>query len=100
MSERTLKEIALDLLEQYKDAKETVIWEYSGSIDADIKKLKEKVSVIRQGIEKWNRIENMEYGWVRYVLHAAKVHRIITIANIVPIVVQKCEGNDGNRGDL
>ena len=51
MNERTLKEIALDLLDKYEEAKETVIWEYSGSIDDDIKKLKAEVSSIRQEIE-------------------------------------------------
>ena len=51
MSERTLKEIALYILEMYEDAKETVIYEYSGSIDADLKELKAKVSEVRQGIE-------------------------------------------------
>ena len=51
MSERTLKEIALYILEIYEEAKETVIWEYSGSIDVDMKELKEKVSEIRQEIE-------------------------------------------------
>lgn len=51
MSERTLKEIALDLSRKYEEAQETVIWEYSGSIDADIKKLKAEVLSIRQEIE-------------------------------------------------
>ena len=51
MSKRTLKEIALDLLEQYGDAKESLIWEYSGSIDEDTKRLEEKVAKIRQEIE-------------------------------------------------
>ena len=51
MSERTLKEIALHVLKMYEDAEETVTHEYSGSIDADIKKLKAEVSSIRQEIE-------------------------------------------------
>jgi len=51
MSERTLKEIALDLSRKYEEAQETVISEYSGSIDADIKKPKAEVSRIRQEIE-------------------------------------------------
>ena len=51
MRKRTLKEIALYILEMYEDAEETVIWEYSGSIDADMKKLKAKVAKIRQEIE-------------------------------------------------
>lgn len=51
MSKQTLKEIALDLLEQYRDAKERLIWEFSGSIDEDTKRLEEKVVKIRQEIE-------------------------------------------------
>ena len=51
MSKRTLKEIALDLLKQYRDAKESLIWEYSGSIDEDTKRLEEEVAKIRQEIE-------------------------------------------------
>lgn len=51
MSNRTLKEIALDLLEQYMDAKESLIWENSGNIDEDTKRLEEKVTKIRQEIE-------------------------------------------------
>ena len=51
MSKRTLKEIALYILEMYEDAQEAVIWEYSGSINEDIKRLEEKVAKIRQEIE-------------------------------------------------
>jgi hypothetical protein len=51
MSKRTLKEISLDLLEQYMDAKEDLIWEYSGSIGDDTKRLEEEVAIIRQEIE-------------------------------------------------
>jgi hypothetical protein len=51
MSKRTLKEIALALLEQYRDAKESLIWEYSGSIDEDTEILEAEVARIRQEIE-------------------------------------------------
>jgi hypothetical protein len=54
-----LKEIALDLLEQYRDAKEDLIWEYSGSIDEDTKRLEEKVAKIRQEIE-----DQTTSGWI------------------------------------
>lgn len=51
MNERTLKEIALDLLNKYEEAKETVIWEYSGTIDDDIEELHAEVEKTRLEIE-------------------------------------------------
>lgn len=64
MSERTLKEIALDLLEQYKDAKETVIWEYSGSIDEDIKRLEAEVEKTRQEVECAEPEDSIPISWI------------------------------------
>ena len=48
---RTLKEIALDLLEMYNEAESGIIWEYSGSIENSLKALEIEVSKIRQEIE-------------------------------------------------
>ena len=49
---RTIKEIALDLLNKYEKAEETLIWEYSGDIDGDIDKLKKLVANYKDEIER------------------------------------------------
>ena len=40
---RTLKEIALELLDKYAEAQRGIIWEYSGDIDGATKSLEEEV---------------------------------------------------------
>lgn len=49
---RNIKEIALDLLNKYEEAKESVIWEYSGDIDGDVAQLKMLVNKYRDEIER------------------------------------------------
>ena len=51
MKKRTIKEIALELLEKYHYAKEGFIWECSGDIEDDIKKLKKEVSDYKNEIQ-------------------------------------------------
>lgn len=46
----TIKEIAMELLKKYEEAKTTVIWEYSGNIDGDIKKLKKEIGRYKKEI--------------------------------------------------
>ncbi len=41
---RTLKEIALELLDKYAIAQETVIWEYSSNIDKEVEDLRKEVA--------------------------------------------------------
>ena len=48
---RTIKEIALELLEKYEYAETTVIWEYSGNIDKEIKDLKREVAKYKKEIK-------------------------------------------------
>ena len=40
---RTVKEIALELLDKYAEAQRGIIWEYSGDIDGTTKALEEEV---------------------------------------------------------
>ena len=40
---RTVKEIALELLDKYEEAQRGIIWEYSGDIDGTTKALEEEV---------------------------------------------------------
>ena len=40
---RTIKEIALELLDKYAEAQRGIIWEYSGDIDGATKSLEEEV---------------------------------------------------------
>ena len=40
---RTIKEIALELLDKYAEAQRGIIWEYSGDIDGTTKALEEEV---------------------------------------------------------
>ena len=49
---RTIKEIALELLDKYAIAQESVIWEYSGDIDGDIEKLKKEVANYKDEIKR------------------------------------------------
>ena len=49
---RNIKEIALDLLNKYEKAEESVIWEYSGDIDGDVEQLKRLVNKYRDEIER------------------------------------------------
>lgn len=46
-----LKIIALELLEKYQKAQTSVIWEYSGSIQAEIKQLECECEGYRERIE-------------------------------------------------
>ena len=46
-----LKIIALELLEKYQKAQTSVIWEYSGSIEAEIKQLEGECEGYRERIE-------------------------------------------------
>ena len=46
-----LKEIALELLEKYQEAEETVIWEYSSSIDRHLSELYQECEDYRKLIE-------------------------------------------------
>ena len=48
---KALKEIALDILEKYKNVGETVIYEYSGSIGEDLAKHEWECDVFRMQIE-------------------------------------------------
>jgi hypothetical protein len=41
---RSLEEIALELLDKYREAEEGNIWEFSGHIDESTKQLREEVS--------------------------------------------------------
>ena len=53
MSEgKTLKEIALELLEKYRRSETGLIWEMSGSISEDITKLEYECNYIRKQIER------------------------------------------------
>ena len=47
---RTIKEIALELLEKYEYAQQSVIWEWSGDIEGDEKKLKKEVAKYKKEI--------------------------------------------------
>lgn len=49
---RTLKEIALELLDKYAEAQQGKIWEYSSDIDGDIEKLKKVVANYKDEIER------------------------------------------------
>lgn len=51
MMERTLKQIAIELLEKYKEEKTAVIWEYSGHIRDDEEELKREVEKYKEEIE-------------------------------------------------
>lgn len=47
----TLKKIALELLEKYRDAEEAVIWEYSGDIEKALQKLSDECDAYLKAIE-------------------------------------------------
>ena len=49
---RTLKEIALELLEKYEYAQTSVIWEYSGRIEEEVEDLKKEVAKYKDEINK------------------------------------------------
>ena len=51
MKKKTLKEIALELLEKYRDSETSVIWEDSGHIEESIKKLSEECDEYMKAIE-------------------------------------------------
>ena len=51
MTKMTLKEIALDLLEKYRESETGVIWEYSGHIEESLKKLDAECEKYREKIE-------------------------------------------------
>lgn len=48
---RRLKDIALELLDKYKDSETHVIWECSGSIDKDLKDLEDEYKWYHKEIE-------------------------------------------------
>ena len=48
---RTIKEIALELLNKYYEAEESRIWERSGDIDGDLAELQELVIKYKHEIE-------------------------------------------------
>jgi len=48
---RTIKEIALELLNKYYEAEESHIWERSGDIDGDLAELNELVVKYKDEIE-------------------------------------------------
>lgn len=50
-SVRSLREIALDLLEKYEESEEHCIWEQSGQIANDTSKLKQECETYKQRIE-------------------------------------------------
>jgi hypothetical protein len=47
---RSLEEIALELLDAYAHNEEECIWEYSGSIDRSMERLREEVAKYRDEI--------------------------------------------------
>lgn len=49
---RTIKEIALELLDKYAIAKESVIWEHSGNIDEDVENLRKEVADYKDEIKR------------------------------------------------
>lgn len=51
MAEKTLKEIALEILEKYKESERTVIYEYSGDIEGDMSDLKAAYQKYKKAIE-------------------------------------------------
>ena len=48
---RTIKEIALELLDKYAIAQESVIWEYSGNIDEEVENLRKEVANYKDEIK-------------------------------------------------
>jgi hypothetical protein len=46
-----LKKIALELLEKYRDAQTTVIWEYSGDIEIALQVLSDECDAYLKAIE-------------------------------------------------
>lgn len=48
---RTLKEIALELLDKYAIAQESVIWEHSGNIEEDVEDLRKEVADYKDEIK-------------------------------------------------
>jgi ribosomal protein S17E len=48
---RTMKEIALELLAQYKAAETTIIWDFSCNIEDSEKKLEKKIAAYKAEIE-------------------------------------------------
>lgn len=49
---RTLKEIALELLDKYAIAQESVIWEHSGNIDEEVENLRKEVANYKDEIKR------------------------------------------------
>ena len=49
---RTIKEIALELLDKYATAQESVIWEHSGNIDEDVENLRKEVANYKDEIKR------------------------------------------------
>lgn len=50
--ERTLKDVALELLAAWESSQRSVIWEYSGSIEEDEAQLVDTVVAYREEIER------------------------------------------------
>jgi hypothetical protein len=49
---RTIKEIALELLDKYAIAQESVIWEHSGNIEEDVENLRKEVANYKDEIRR------------------------------------------------
>ena len=49
---RTIKEIALELLDKYAIAQESVIWEHSSNIDEEVEDLRKEVANYKDEIRR------------------------------------------------
>ena len=49
---RTLKEIALELLDKYAISEESVIWEFSGNTEEELEDLKKEVAKYKDEIKR------------------------------------------------
>ena len=66
---RTLKEIAIELLEKYEASETDCIYEYSGDINSATKELDKEIAEYHKEIEQTesDRIDNeIEYAWKTY----------------------------------
>ena len=54
---RTLKQIAIELLEKYEASETTCIYEYSGDINSATKELDKEIAEYRKEIEQTERSE-------------------------------------------
>ena len=51
MKKRTIKEIALELLDKYEESEERIIWEFSGDIDGDEEELRKEIESYKNEIQ-------------------------------------------------